>query len=106
MGTAKPKSNNVTGPGRPRLHSSDGARVAAFRSTKVRKELLLPQATADAIAYISSDLDCSQQELLLSLVRFALTNRNWRVVGLYGGREDVDRVRTGVHKRSGNTPAA
>lgn len=106
MGTSKPKSNNVTGRGRPREHASDSARVAAHRSKKVRKELLLPQATADAIAYISSELDCSQQELLLSLVRFALTNRNWRVLGLYGGRKDVDRLCAGVHEGSGDTPTA
>ena len=37
---------------------------------------------------IAAELDCSKNELMQSLVRFALTNRNWKQVGLYGSRRN------------------
>lgn len=70
--------------GRPRVHASDSAKTAAFRSRNVRMDVLLPPAIGETLASIASDLDCSRNELLASMVRFALTNRNWRQVGLYG----------------------
>jgi hypothetical protein len=72
--------------GRPRKHSSDADRVAAYRSRNVRLDVTVPPALANTLAEISSDLDCSRNVLLNSLVRFALLNRNWRVVGLFGKR--------------------
>ena len=72
--------------GRPRKHASDAARVAAYRSRNVRIDITLPSDIAKTLEEISSDLDCSRNALLQSLVRFALLNRNWRVVGLFGKR--------------------
>lgn len=93
-------SKNVTGPaagpGRPRLHASDSQRVAKFRSTKVRIEVLLPQDTGARLSDIASSLDCSRNELLISLVRFALTNRDWRRLGLWGEKQNVGRLRKGL----------
>ena len=37
----------------------------------------------------ADQLDCSVNELLQSMVRFAQCNRNWKQVGLYGRREGV-----------------
>lgn len=86
----------VVGPGRPRLHASDSQRVAKFRSAKVRVEVLLPLETGARLSDIASSLDCSRNELLISLVRFALTNRDWRRLGLWGEKQNVDRLCKGV----------
>ena len=78
------QANFVTGNGRPRVHASDSGRVAAYRKTHVRLDLVLSQDLGSTIDDLSLYLDCSKNELVGSLVRFALTNRNWRVQGLYG----------------------
>jgi hypothetical protein len=104
MATQDKKS--VTGPGRSRLHASDSQRVASFRSAKVRVEVLLPQETGARLSEIASSLDCSRNELLLSLVKFALTNRDWRRLGLWGEKQNVDRLRESFDKGSGNAPTA
>lgn len=87
MGDPQQELNFGTAPkrrGRPRVHASDSAKVAAFRSRNVRVDVLLSPAIGETLQSIASDLDCSRNELLASMVRFALTNRNWRQVGLYG----------------------
>lgn len=103
-------SNNVTGPsagpGRPRLHASDSQRVGEFLSTKVRIEVLLPPETGVRLSEIASALDCSRNALLVSAVKFALTNRDWRRLGLWGEKQDVGRLRESLDKGSGNTPSA
>lgn len=83
MGTNTDQSSFVTAPGRPRVHASDSDRVAAFRARNVRVDVTIPPAIADTLSSIASDLDCSRNELLVSMVRFALTNRNWRQIGLF-----------------------
>lgn len=101
-----PSAKSVTGPGRPRLHASDSDRVAFFRSTKVRVEVVLPRDTGARLSEISSSLDCSRNELLLSLVRFALTNRDWRRLGLWGENQNAGGLRKGINEGSGNASAA
>lgn len=94
----------VTGAGRPRIHASDGARLAAYRSRNVRVESYVSRDTAQTLRSIASDLDCSRTQLLESLIKFALTNRDWRRMGLWGSA-NVDRIRSGLDSGSGNTPA-
>ena len=96
----------VTGRGRPRVHASDSVRVKNFRSTKVRIEVALPPDTGARLSEIASSLDCSRNELLLSLVKFALTNRDWRRLGLWGEKQNVDRLRESFDKGSGDAPTA
>lgn len=100
------ENQNVTGRGRSRVYASDSQRVAAFRSTKVRVETLLPHETGLRLSEIASSLDCSRNELLVSLVKFALTNRDWRRLGLWGEKQDVDRLRKGFDKGSGDASSA
>lgn len=38
------------------------------------------------IAEIADGLGCSEADVLRSFTRFALTNRNWKQVGLYGAK--------------------
>ena len=74
--------------GRKAKHASAAARKAAYRADKARIDYIDKPAIAATLAEIAAELDCSKNELMQSLVRFALTNRNWRQVGLYGARRD------------------
>lgn len=86
MSTSTSPQSFVTA-GRPKLHANGAARLAEYRKRNVRVDVTLPQAIGETLASISSDLDCSRNELLGSLIRYALTNRNWRVLGLYGSKK-------------------
>lgn len=74
--------------GRRAVHVSAAARKAAYRADKARVDFTDKPEIIATLNEISADLDCSKNELLQSLVRFALTNRNWKQCGLYGARRD------------------
>lgn len=74
--------------GRRPVHASAAARKAAYRADKARIDYTDKQAIAATLDEIAAELDCSKNELMQSLVRFALTNRNWKRVGLYGARKN------------------
>lgn len=74
--------------GRPPVHASAAARKAAYRAEKARIDYTDKPAIAATLEEIAAELDCSKNELMQSLVRFALTNRNWKQVGLYGARRN------------------
>jgi len=82
------ESGNEARKGRPAKHASAAARKAAYRADKARIDFTDKPAIAATLTEIAAELDCSKNELLQSLVRFALTNRNWKQVGLYGSRRD------------------
>ena len=77
---------NETRKGRPALRANGAARVRAHRAQQARLDVTFKPEIADTIKQISGELDCLANELLNSLIRFALTNRNWRQVGLYGSK--------------------
>lgn len=72
--------------GRRAVHPSAAARVRAHRAKVARLDVSIKPEIADTIGDIAGELDCSRNELLNSLIRFALTNRNWKQVGLYGSK--------------------
>lgn len=74
--------------GRRPVHATAAARKVAYRADKARIDFTDKPAIVATLAEIAADLDCSKNELMQSLVRFALTNRNWKQVGLYGSRRD------------------
>nr|WP_296335872.1 hypothetical protein [uncultured Acidovorax sp.] len=74
--------------GRRPVHASAAARKAAYRAEKARIDYTDKPAIAATLEEIAAELDCSKNELMQSLVRFALTNRNWKTVGLYGARNN------------------
>ena len=74
--------------GRRPVHASAAARKAAYRAEKKRIDYTDKPAIAATLEEIAAELDCSKNELMQSLVRFALTNRNWKQVGLYGARNN------------------
>lgn len=70
--------------GRPAIHASSAARQRAHRAKLARLDVAIKPEIADTIAEIADQLDCSRNEVVNSLIRFALTNRNWKQVGLMG----------------------
>ena len=74
--------------GRRPVHASAAARKAAYRAEKKRIDYTDKPAIAATLEEIAAELDCSKNELMQSLVRFALTNRNWKMLGLYGARNN------------------
>lgn len=72
--------------GRPSVHVDAAARVRAHRAGKARLDFTDDPKIKQTIAEIAAGLDCSEADVLRSLTRFALTNRNWKQVGLYGSK--------------------
>lgn len=77
--------NNVTGAGRPRIHASDSARVVEFRSKNARLDVPISLPIGKTIEDLASQYGCSKAVVVRSLLRFALTNRDWRSQGLIWG---------------------
>ena len=74
--------------GRPAKHTSAAARKAAHRAEKARVDFTDKPEIIAKLRETAAQLDCSVNELLQSMVRFAECNRNWKQVGLYGSRRD------------------
>ncbi len=67
---------------RPRKYASDAERQAAFRARNVLVEFRAEPKTADKLTEIAAAIDVSRSDLLLSMVKFALTNHDWARFGL------------------------
>lgn len=74
--------------GRKPTHASAAARKAAYRAEKARVDFTDKPEIIAKLKETAEALDCSVNELLQSMVRFAECNRNWKQVGLYGARRD------------------
>lgn len=70
--------------GRKRKHTSAAAKLAAHRDSHARMDFITSKRIGDTVAALAQQFDCSKNEVLNSLVRFALTNRNFKQVGLWG----------------------
>lgn len=79
-------TGNETRKGRKPVHVSAAARKAAYRAQKSRVDFTDKPEIVAKLRETAAELDCSVNELLQSMVRFAQTNRNWKQVGLYGAR--------------------
>lgn len=81
-------SGNEKRKGRRPVHASAAARKAAYRAERARIDYTDSPHIVDKLRETAVQLDCSVNELLQSMVRFAETNRNWKQVGLYGARKN------------------
>ena len=81
-------TGNETRKGRRPVHANAAARKAAYRAERARIDYTDATHIVDKLRETASHLDCSVNELLQSMVRFAETNRNWKQVGLYGSRRN------------------
>lgn len=75
--------------GRPRKYASAAEREAAFRQRWARKTFTMDPEVAKTIERLSVAADESESTVLHSLVTFALLNRNWFTLGLFGKRLPV-----------------
>lgn len=81
-------TGNETAKGRKAIHASAAARKAAHRAKRDRVDYSDKPEIIEKLRETAAALDCSVNELLQSMVRFAETNRNWKQVGLYGSRKN------------------
>ena len=82
------QTGNEKRKGRKPKHASDAARKAAYRADKARVDFTDKPEIIAKLRETAGMLDCSVNELLQSMVRFAECNRNWKQVGLYGARKN------------------
>lgn len=83
-----PTSGNETRTGRPPVHATAAQRKAAYRAAKARIDYTDSPEIVAKLHETAAELDCSVNELLRSMVRFAQTNRNWKQLGLFGARRN------------------
>lgn len=81
-------TGNETRTGRPPVHATAAKRKAAYRAAKARIDYTDSPEIVAKLQETAAELDCSVNELLRSMVRFAQTNRNWKQLGLFGARRN------------------
>ena len=68
--------------GRPRKYATDADRQAAFRERTPIIEFRVDHELANLLTEIADHIDVSRSDLLISMVKFALTNHDWARFGL------------------------
>lgn len=69
--------------GRPKKYENDSERQAAYRARHPRYEVAFNNAETKAtIEDIAAALDVSMNDAINSMLKFALTNRDWKRLGL------------------------
>lgn len=76
----------ISAVGRPARHADAAARKRAYRGKVARLDVAIKSEIAETIGDIADTLGVSRNEVVNSLIRFGLTNRNWKQVGLYGSK--------------------
>ena len=71
---------------RPKKYATPAEKQAAYRDRWAIKTIRLEKTTGDTIERLSAEFDASESEVVDSLVKFALLNRNWFTLGLFGRR--------------------
>lgn len=72
--------------GRPRLYKNDAERQAAHRERNTVVDARFSAATLATLDELAKQFDVPRTEVINSLVTFALLNRNWHTLGLFGKR--------------------
>ena len=67
--------------GRPKTYENAAERQAAFRANNRRVDLVVPNELGDTLDDISQTLDMTKNSLVNAMIRFALTNHNWKKSG-------------------------
>lgn len=69
--------------GRPKTHKNAAARQAAFRAVNRRLELTVSTELGATIDGLAVYLDTTKNALVTAMLKYALTNRNWRINGVW-----------------------
>lgn len=72
---------------RPKTHATPADRLAAYRSRHARIDVALSKDLGETLESISLKLSVSKNELIESMIRFALTNHDWARRGGVWGRK-------------------
>lgn len=72
--------------GRPKKYADDAARVAAYKERYAVFEIRTEKEIRDTLDKIADYLDVPRTEVVASMLKFALLNRNWLQLGLFGKR--------------------
>ncbi|WP_157007932.1 hypothetical protein [Xenophilus azovorans] len=74
----------ISVPGRKARYALSRERVKAHRQSHARLDVTVKPETKASIDSIARELGFSANEVVRELLAFALTNRNWKQVGLVG----------------------
>ena len=79
---SKPESSSVTG-------NVGRRRVAEHRATYARLDVSLPVSVDQTISELADDNCAGKAEVVRMLIRYALTNRDWKAQGMLWGLTDL-----------------
>lgn len=65
--------------------NTSSVRVAEFRSRHARLDVPIPLPVGQTLDDLALRFDCSKAVVVRSMLRFALTNRDWKKQGLIWG---------------------
>ena len=71
---------------RPPKYATAAERQKAYRERYEIIEMRVVKETGETLTALSAHLDVPRTELINSLINFALLNRNWATLGLFGKR--------------------
>lgn len=71
---------------RPRKYASASERQKAYRERYAIVEARVIPETAATLDRLAHELDVPRTEVINSMINFALLNRNWFTLGLFGKR--------------------
>jgi len=66
---------------RPKIYANAAERQAAYRENNARVDLVIPKDLNATLDEIAGQLDLTKNSLVNAMIRFALTNRNWKTQG-------------------------
>lgn len=72
--------------GRPRKYANAAEKQAAYRARYAVVEARLVPETLETLDRIAEALDVPRTEVVNSMINYALLNRNWFTLGLFGKR--------------------
>lgn len=72
--------------GRPRKYATASERQAAYRNRYAVVNARVTKETADTLDKLADQLDVPRTEVINSMIIYALLNRNWHTLGLFGKR--------------------
>lgn len=72
--------------GRPRKYANAAEKQAAYRARYAVVEARLVPETVETLDRIAEALDAPRTEVVNSMINYALLNRNWFTLGLFGKR--------------------
>lgn len=86
--------------GRPRKYANEAEKAAAYRERWASRTFRMDPEMAKTVSRLADTWDVSESVALHSLLSFALLNRSWFTVGLFGKLLDGGTGVQGKRRRS------